>query len=144
MQDDFPHLAQEIVGPLLTHMGFVLAGIDNSVDEGGRKGSVLYYHGPDSKVQLYNSSREGEINAMIAPLEAPDEYGLYNRSHMWHYFNEFAEEPKLSLEELVEKLRGERDNFTTTPRWLEWIKNERVARYYELARSGILEKYGTG
>ena len=60
------------------------------------------------------------------------------------YFNEFAEEPKLSLEELVKKLRGERDNFTTTPRWLEWIKNERVARYYELARSGILEKYGTG
>lgn len=142
MQDDFPQLTQEIVGPLLTRMGFVLAGIDNDVDEGGRKGSVIFYHGRDCKIQIYSSAREGEINAMIGPLEAPDEYGLYNRSHMWHYFNDFAVEPKLPLEQLVEKLRAERENFTTMSRWLEWIKNERITRYYESAHGGILEKYG--
>lgn len=143
MKEDFPQLAQEIVGPLLTRMGFVLHGVDNSVDEGGPKGSVIFYQGQDCKIQIYHrSSREGEINAMIAPVAAPDEYGLYNRSRMWHYFNEFADEPKPPLEELVEKLKAERDNFKTTSRWLEWIKNERIARYYESAHAAILQKYG--
>jgi len=141
MPDDFLHLAQEIVGPRLTQMGFALAGVDSSADEGGRKRSVLYYHGPDCKIQLYHSSREGEINAMIGPLGAPDEYGLNNRSHMWHYFNEFEDESTSSLEELVEKHQVERDTFTSIPRWLEWIKDERVERYYESARGRILESY---
>jgi hypothetical protein len=142
MQADFSLLTQEIVGPLLIRMGFALAGIDNSADEGGRNASVVYYHGQDCKIQLYDSSREGEINVMIGPLKAPDEFGLHNRSSMWHYLNEFSDEPKLPLEQLVKVLRAERDNFKTTPRWLEWIKNERIARYYESARVGILERYG--
>lgn len=142
VKEDFLQLTQEIIGPLLTRMGFVVNGVDDSVDEGGPKGAVIFYLGQDCKIQIYRSVREGEINAMIAPVGAPDEYGLYNRSRMWHYFNEFADEPKLPLEELVEKVRAERDNFKTTSRWLEWIAKERIARYYESAHAAILEKYG--
>jgi hypothetical protein len=122
-------------------MGFVLQGVDVRADK-GRKRAVLFYYGPDCKIQLYHSSREGEIKAMIGPRGAPDEHGLANRSRLWHYFNEFAGEPKLSLEQVVEKSGAARVNFATTSRWLEWIKDERIARYYESARTGILERYG--
>lgn len=40
MQDDFPQLAQDIVGPALTRMGFALAGVDSIVDDCGRNGSL--------------------------------------------------------------------------------------------------------
>jgi hypothetical protein len=143
MQDDFLLSAQEVVGTLLSDMGFALSSVDDNVDEGGRIGAVLYYYGPDCKVQLYRSSREGEINAMIGPLQAPDEFGPHNRSHMWHYFNEYADEPKLSLEQMVANIRAESDHSKTTNSWLAWLKNERIARYYESARAGILKQYGT-
>ncbi|WP_156747983.1 hypothetical protein [Mycobacterium sp. E3198] len=138
MEDDFAQGVQQIVGPLLSGMGFTLDAIDNDVDEGGPRGSVVFYRSPDSKIQIYRSSREGEINAMIGPLDAPNEHGLYDRSKKWHYFNDFADEAKLPLEELVRKLRDERDNFETTTKWLEWIKRERIARYFESAHAAII------
>jgi hypothetical protein len=137
VKDDFPQEVRKIVGPLLLGMGYTLEAIDDDVDEGGPKGSVVFYRSKDTKIQIYRSSREGEINAMIGPLDAPNEHGLYDRSQKWHYFNEFADEPKLPLEELVEKLRSERANFETMPKWLEWIKKERIGRYFESAHAAI-------
>ena len=141
MKDDFSQEVQTIVGPLLSSMGFTLDAVDNDVDEGGPKGSVVFYRSKDSKIQIYRSSREGEINAMIGPLAAPNEHGLYSRSGKWHYFNDFADEPKLPLEELVRKLRDDRVNFETTPKWLEWIKRERIVRYFESAHAAIVKGY---
>jgi hypothetical protein len=138
MEEDFPTEVQKVVEPLLSSMGFTLDVIDNDVDEGGRKGSVVIYRAQDCKIQVYHSSREGEINAMIGPLSAPNEHGLYDQSRKWHYFNDFAVEPKLSLEELVDKLRDERVNFETTNSWLEWLKTERIARYFDSAHAAIV------
>jgi hypothetical protein len=80
MASEFVEDVQAIVGPVLKGLGFVLDEIDINPDEGGRRQHVLYYHSPDCKIQIYWSSREGEINAMIGPLDAPNECGLQDRS----------------------------------------------------------------
>ncbi|BCO48221.1 hypothetical protein [Mycobacterium intracellulare] len=138
MEDNFVQEVQQIVGPLLLSMGFDLYAIDADVDEGGPKGSVVFYRAAACKVQIYRSSREGEINAMIGPRDAPDVHGLYDRSRKWHYFNDFDDSPKLPLEELVQKLQDERANFESTQTWLQWIKRERICRYFESARDAII------
>jgi hypothetical protein len=139
MIEDFPSEVQTIVGPLLTDMGFTVYEIDNNVDESGRTGSVVFYRSQDCRIQIYYSSGEHEINAMIGPLDAPNEHGLYDRSGKWHYFNDFSDEPVPPLEELVAKLRSERANFESTPKWLEWIKKERIGRYFHSAHEAILK-----
>jgi hypothetical protein len=138
VEENFVQEVQQIVGPLLLSMGFALDAIDADVDEGGPKGSVVFYLAPDCKVQIYRSSREGEINAMIGPRDAPDVHGLYDRSRKWHYFNDFDNSPKLPLEELVQKLQDERTNFETTTKWLQWIKKERIGRYFQSAHEAIV------
>ncbi|GAB4947604.1 MULTISPECIES: hypothetical protein [Mycobacterium] len=138
MAGDFLQDVQAVIGPFLSDLGFTSDGVDSAVNEGGPKGSVAYYRGQDCKIQVYHSSREGEINAMIAPLDAPNEYGLYNGSGKWHYFNDFTDIPDLPLEELVRKLRAERANFETTPERLEWLKR-RIARDFDSARTAIVE-----
>ncbi|OBA59473.1 hypothetical protein A5647_17675 [Mycobacterium sp. 1100029.7] len=120
-------------------MGFTVSAVDDDVDEGGRTGSVVIYQGKDCKIQVFCSSREGEINAMIGPLDAPNVHGLYDPSRRWHYFNDFADLPELSLEKLVHNLRDEHENFTTPAKWLEWLRTERIARYYESAHEAISE-----
>lgn len=74
-------------------LGFALDCIDDDVDEGGRSGHVVYFRSEDCKLQIYWSSREFEINAMIAPLSAPNVHGLYDTSSKWHYLNEFVKHP---------------------------------------------------
>jgi len=139
VESGFSDQVREIIEPYLSSIGFDLDAIDNNVDEGGRRGTAVFYRGEDCKIQVYYSSREGEINAMIGPLDAPNEHGLYNQSRKWHYFNDFADEPKLPLEELVRNLRDERANFESTPKWLEWIKRERIQRYFDSARAEIVK-----
>lgn len=142
MTDDFSDEVQSIVGPLLTSLGFRLDAIDNGVDEGGRLGAVIYYRGEDCKLQVYWSAREREINAMIAPLDAPNEHGLYNRSAKWHYLTEFVKRPELPLEELVQVLKAERVNFESDTKWLEWLRG-RISQYFEAAHAGVLEMHGS-
>lgn len=74
---------------------------------------------------------------MIAPSDAPNEHGLYNRSSKWPYLNEFAEIPDLSLEELVQVLKAERGNFESDTKWLEWLRG-RIEKYCSVARDGVL------
>jgi hypothetical protein len=139
MEGDFPQEVQTIVGPFLLSMGFTLDAINN-IDEGGPKASVIYYRGKDCKIQVFHSGREGGISAMIAPLDASNEYGLYNRSGKWQFFNDFTKEPGLPLEELLRRIRGDKDagNFETTTKWLEWLKRERIVRYFDSARAIII------
>lgn len=137
MAEDFPQKVQSIVGPRLADLGFELDEIDNNVDEGGRHGSVVYYRSADCKLQIYWSEREGEINAMIARLDAPNEHGLYNRSSQWHYLNDFIQAPDLPLEELVKVLKAERANFESDTKWLEWLRG-RIETNFPAARDGVL------
>lgn len=138
MTDDFSEKVERIIGPIVSSLGFQLDDVDNNVDEGGRRGVVVYYRASDCKLQVYWSAREYEINVMIAPLDGPNEHGLYNRSKKWHYLNEFITRSDLPLEQLVQELKTERVNFESPTRWLGWL-GERIAKYVPQARAGVLE-----
>jgi hypothetical protein len=128
---------EAVVGPMLMKRGFVLDEIDDSIDEGGRPAAVVYYRSTDCKIQIYKSSREGNVNCMIAPAGAKNEFGPLDKSLQWHYLNEFSPAPDVPLEELVKsvsyKAKTEREQ-------LEKVR-DRIAEYYDDACAGVLQKY---
>jgi hypothetical protein len=135
---EFAQEVQKIVGPVLDGFGFVLIGIDDNPDEGGRRQHVVYYRSNDCKIQVYESSREGETNCMIAPIDAPDSFGL--RAEKWQFLTRFSKRPDLPLAELAELARAEYNGYANP---LEWVR-DRIAKNYEAAHAGILEMYATG
>jgi hypothetical protein len=137
MKADFPTEVQLIVGPVLSDKGFTLEQIDDGTDEGGRYLSVVYYRGHDCKVQIYKSAREGETNCMIAPLYAPNEFGLRSTSKKWQYLTRFAKRPDAPLKELMQMARSEYESYDDP---LHWVK-ARVEKDFDAARAGILEMY---
>ncbi len=138
MTSEFSAEVRAVVEPLLTERGFFLDEIDDTPDEGGRGQHVVYYRSNDCKIQVYESSREGEVNCMIAPLDAPNEFGL--RAKKWQYLTRFIKRPDLPLEELAELARGEYEAYENP---LDWVR-DRLAKYYEAAHAGILKMYGKG
>lgn len=135
MASEFSRDVQIIVGPVLTELGFVLDEIDDTPDEGGRSQHVVYYRSSDCKIQVYQSSREGETNCMIAPLDVPNQFGL--RAKKWQYLPRFTKRPDVPLEELVKIARAEYEAYANP---LEWTR-DRIVKYYEAAHAGILEMY---
>jgi hypothetical protein len=138
MISEFAEEVQTIVGPALQALGFVLEGIDDRPDEGGRRQHVVYYRADDCKIQIYQSSREGETNCMIAPLDAPDSFGL--RAEKWQFLTRFSKGPDLPLAELAEAVTAEYNAYANP---IEWVR-DRIAKYYEAAHAGILEMYPPG
>ena len=136
MLSEFSRDVQVIVGPLLEELGFTVDEIDDSADEGGRSQHVVYYRSNDCKIQVYQSSREGETNCMIGPLNVPNEFGL--RAKKWQYLPRFAPRPDLPLEELVRVARAEYDAYANP---LEWVR-DRILKYYDAAHAGIIGMYG--
>jgi hypothetical protein len=136
MESEFSMGVRTIVEPLLKELGFVLDGIDDSPDEGGRPQHVVYYRSEDCKIQVYESSREGEVNCMIAPLDAANKFGL--RAKKWQYLTRFAKRPDLPLAELARSARAEYEAHANP---LYWVR-DRIVKYYEAAHAGILELYG--
>jgi hypothetical protein len=134
MTHQFSAEVQSIVGPLLIDLGFVLDGVED-FDEGGLPGTVVYYRSDDCKIQIYQSGREGETNCMIAPLDAPDSFGL--RADKWQYLLRFSKTPDLPLAELAALTRAEYNAYANP---LEWV-TDRIAKYYPAAHTGILEMY---
>jgi hypothetical protein len=134
MTHQFSAEVQSIVGPLLIDLGFVLDGVED-FDEGGLPGTVVYYRSDDCKIQIYQSGREGETNCMIAPLDAPDSFGL--RADKWQYLLRFSKTPDLPLAELAALTRAEYNAYANP---LEWVR-DRIAKYYPAAHTGILEMY---
>jgi hypothetical protein len=86
-------------------------------------------------MQIYESSREGATNCIIAPLDAPNAFGL--RAERWQYLPRFSTAPDLPLAELAALARAEYESY---PNPLEWVR-DRIARYYEAAHAGILRMY---
>ncbi|CAJ1497925.1 hypothetical protein [[Mycobacterium] holstebronense] len=136
--NEFIEEVRRIVDPFLSGLGFAVEEVDEFVDEGGLTSSVAYYRGPDCKIQVYHYSREGEINAMIAPLSAPNELGAYGRSKKWRHLSDFADTADLPLEVLVRKLREERAACDTTSKRLEWL-TRRIAEDLDSARTAIVQ-----
>jgi hypothetical protein len=134
MTHQFSAEVQSIVGPLLIDLGFVLDGVED-FDEGGLPGTVVYYRSDDCKIQIYQSGREGETNCMIAPLDAPDSFGL--RADKWQYLLRFSKTPDLPLAELAALTRAEYNAYANP---LEWVRDQ-IAKYYPAAHTGILEMY---
>jgi hypothetical protein len=135
---DFPTEVQEIVGPALAGIGFTLDQIDDDADDGGRYLCVVFYRGIDSKIQIYKSSREGETNCMIAPLDAPNEFGLRSKSKKWQYFTRFIKLPDLPLDQVAQMARAEYESYDNP---LSWVK-ARIECHFDVAHAGILEMYG--
>ena len=136
--EDFPASVREIVEPLLVDLGFTLDTVNNDIDEGGRRGSVVYYRSGDCKMQIYRSAREGSINCMIAPLSAPNAFGPLDRTGQWQYLTRFATGPRVPLEQLLKDVPIEP---LTTLEQLGWVGG-RISQYYAVAHSGILEMFG--
>ncbi|ORX01708.1 hypothetical protein AWC27_00230 [Mycobacterium szulgai] len=73
------------LGPLLTARGFELEEVDADIVYGERGAWVMFYRSADCKLQICWSARDGGIDFMLAPLDAPNEFGLLNRSEKWQF-----------------------------------------------------------
>jgi hypothetical protein len=138
MSHEFLTGVRSIIEPTLADLGFRPDGYVDDIDEGGRKACIAFYRSADCKMQIYESSREGNVNCMIAPASATNEFGPLDKSLQWHYLNEFSPAPDVPLEELVKsvsyKAKTEREQ-------LEEVR-DRIAEYYDDACAGVLRKYG--
>ncbi|MBO0678874.1 hypothetical protein JRC04_15520 [Mycolicibacterium sp. S2-37] len=76
---------QQFMGATLANSGFALEAVDSTITYLGRPAWAVYYRGADCKLQICWSSREGGIDFMLAPLDAPNEFGLINRSKKWQF-----------------------------------------------------------
>jgi hypothetical protein len=136
MTREFLAGVQSIVEPLLAELGFRLEECDDDVD-GGRSGDcVVYFGSNDCKIQIYDSPRAGSINCMIAPLDAPNVFGPYDRSGKWQYIVMSAIKSGIPREEIMsDKLPVD---FPTTSQSLEWVRG-RIEKYFPIAHASILE-----
>jgi hypothetical protein len=132
---DFSKEVQEIVGPTLEELGFVLDEIDDNPDEGGRRQHIVFYRSDDCKIQVYESSREGETNCMIAPLNVPNAFGL--RATKWHFLPRFTTRSDLPPAERARRAMAEYAAYANP---LEWVR-DRIVKYFDAAHAGILEMY---
>ena len=71
--------------PTLRDAGFTLDQIDDQATYGDRPGWAIYYLGADCKLQVCWSARDGGIDFLLAPLDAPYEFGLLNCSKKWQF-----------------------------------------------------------
>jgi hypothetical protein len=76
---------ERYMGATLAALGFALDEIHPEVVYGERSAWAVFYRGPDCKLQVCQSSRDGGIDFMLAPLDAPNEFGLDNRSKKWRF-----------------------------------------------------------
>jgi hypothetical protein len=80
-----PADVERFLGPTLSHFGFKLDEIQDNEIYGDRAAWAVYYRGKDCKLQICWSARDGGIDFMLAPLDAPNEFGLLNRSKKWQF-----------------------------------------------------------
>lgn len=71
--------------PTLSHTGFKLVEIQDAAIYQHRPAWAIYYRGQDCKLQICWSARDGGIDFMLAPLDAPNEFGLLNMSEKWQF-----------------------------------------------------------
>ena len=80
-----PAEVERLLEPTLSHAGFKLDGIHDAAIYGDRPAWAVYYRGQDCKPQIRWSARDGGTDLMLAPLDAPNEFGVRNRSKKWQF-----------------------------------------------------------
>ena len=73
------------LGPTLARPGFASEAADNTMVYGGRPTWAVYCRSADCKLQICWSAREGGIDFMLAPLDAPNTFGLTGSSDGWRH-----------------------------------------------------------
>ncbi|MED5815258.1 hypothetical protein VST63_23100 [Mycolicibacterium sp. 050232] len=73
------------LGSTLARLGFRLDAVDSTVAYGDRPAWAVYYRSIDCKLQVCGSARDGGIDFMLAPLDAPNEFGPSGGSQGWRY-----------------------------------------------------------
>jgi hypothetical protein len=71
--------------PTLRQAGFTLDEVEDAAVYGDRPAWAIYYRAQDCKLQVCWSARDGGIDFMLARLDAPNEFGLLNRSKKWQF-----------------------------------------------------------
>ncbi|WP_118914541.1 hypothetical protein [Mycobacterium shigaense] len=138
MTQEFLAGVRSIFEPLLIALGFQLDDVDDDIDEWGLKGSVVFFRSKDCKIQIYDSTRDGSINCMIASLDDPNVFGPHDQSGKWQYLPRFAIRQGVPLEEIRET---NLPDFPTTSQFLEAVR-DRIEKYFPVAHDGILEMEG--
>ncbi len=137
MTEEFLAGVRSIVEPLLIQLGFQLDEFGDAVHY-DRKAYVVFFRSKDCKIQVYDAPREGEINCMIAPLDAADVAGVYDNSGKWQYLPMFAIRQGVPLEEIRDV---DLPKFPTITQSLESVRRC-IEKYYPVAHDGILEMGG--
>jgi len=76
---------EQYMGSTFAAHGFELVEIAANLVYGERPAWAVFYRGPDCKLQVCWSSREGGLDFMLAPLDAPNVFGLDDRSKRWRF-----------------------------------------------------------
>ena len=123
----------QYLGPPLARKGFVLDEVQDDVEYGECAAWAIYYRSGDCKLQVYWSSRTGDLNFMVAPSDAPNEFALSNSSKQW---------------KSMFLLSGERDDLPTpgfdadAEADMAFLK-ARFEIHFESARRALLAQYPT-
>ena len=51
--------------------------------KGDEKAPVAYFRSKDCRIQIYDSTRDGSINCLIAALDAPKVFGPHDQTGNW-------------------------------------------------------------
>ncbi|OBA59472.1 hypothetical protein A5647_17670 [Mycobacterium sp. 1100029.7] len=78
-----PAELNQFLKPTLLRFGFNLDEIRDAEPYGNLPAWALYYRRADCKLQICWSSRDGGIDFLLAPLDAPNEFGLRSKSKKW-------------------------------------------------------------
>jgi hypothetical protein len=76
---------QQYLGSTFAALGFELIEIQANLVYAERPAWAVFYRGPDCKLQVCWSSREGGVDFMLAPLDAPNVFGLNDGSKRWRF-----------------------------------------------------------
>ncbi|WP_233428560.1 hypothetical protein [Mycolicibacter heraklionensis] len=73
----------QYLGRTLSWAGLEMDEVQDALTYGDRRAWAIFYRGSDCKLQFCWSARNGGFNFMLAPLDAPNEFGLSNQSRAW-------------------------------------------------------------
>ncbi|HEY4796608.1 MAG TPA: hypothetical protein VII18_21395 [Mycobacterium sp.] len=118
------------LAPTLSRAGLALDELNDAAIYQGRPAWAIYYRGQDCKLQICWSARDGGIDFLLAPLDAPNEFGLSNESKKW---------------QLMLMLSREHDDLPTPPPGADdatemaWLK-ALFEIHFDAARAALLSK----
>ena len=127
MTSDFMAVDRHM-GAAFAKFGFVCDGVDDALVYGDRPAWAVYYHGEECRLQVCWSARDGGVDIMLGPLDAPRELGLSNPSKKWHHL--------LLLSDIDDGLTTP-DPLAAVNTWWDW-RLTLFEKHYPAARAALL------